>query len=233
MKVFISDELKDWDIAMGVGVVKGVNNRVDPNILNQLIESTVDQVRSSLSLDSLKDDPVIRLYRDFYWRLGIDPTKQRPSQEALIRRILRGEFPRINPVVDIGNIVSVKYKVPVGLYDLRKIGSVEYIVLRYAAEGEYFTPLGSPKMNLKGNQIVLASSDGKVIHVYPYRDSELTKIDEFTEDVLMVTAGVRGVDDGVLLDALSELGVLMERYLGGSFMAHGIVKVGRSLIINV
>jgi DNA/RNA-binding domain of Phe-tRNA-synthetase-like protein len=59
--------------------------------------------RLSLTLPSLKDHPIIRAYRDFYWRLGIDPTKQRPSSEGLARRLLaQGRLPRINSVVDAG-----------------------------------------------------------------------------------------------------------------------------------
>ena len=54
-------------------------------------------MRKNYSLDGLKDEENIRAYRDFFWKLGIDPTKIRPAAEALIRRILGGkEIPRIN-----------------------------------------------------------------------------------------------------------------------------------------
>lgn len=219
---------------MAVGVVVGVNNKVNPPELSKIISDVEDNVRKTMNIESLKDDELIRLYRNFYWRLGIDPTKQRPAQEALIRRILKGDgLPRINPLVDIGNVVSVKYKVPVGLYDLRRIGQVDYIVLRRAADGELFTPLGSPKMELTKNQIVLATNDGRILHVYPYRDSELTKVDEFTNDVLIIVAGIKNVSDSILLNALSEIEALCETLLNGKVLAHGLVNSSRSLEFNI
>ncbi|MGC9135437.1 B3/B4 domain-containing protein [Caldivirga sp.] len=234
MRIFIHSSLSDLELSMAVGVVVGVNNRVNPPELSKIINDVEANVKGSMSIESLKDDELIRLYRNFYWRLGIDPTKQRPAQEALIRRILKGDgLPRINPLVDIGNVASVKYKVPIGLYDLRRIGQVEYIVLRRAADGELFTPLGSPKMELSRNQIVLATNDGRILHVYPYRDSELTKVDEFTSDVLIIVAGIKNVNDNVLLNALSEIEALCESLLNGKVLTHGIVNNSRSLEFNI
>ena len=234
MRIFIHSSLSDLELSMAVGVVVGVNNRINPPELSKIISDVEANVKGSMSIESLKDDELIRLYRNFYWRLGIDPTKQRPAQEALIRRILKGDgLPRINPLVDIGNVASVKYKVPIGLYDLRRIGQVEYIVLRRAADGELFTPLGSPKMELSRNQIVLATNDGRILHVYPYRDSELTKVDEFTSDVLIVVAGIKNVNDNVLLNALSEIEALCESLLNGKVLTHGIVNNSRSLEFNI
>ncbi|WP_291766543.1 B3/B4 domain-containing protein [Caldivirga sp. UBA161] len=234
MRIFIHSSLSDLELSMAVGVVVGVNNRVNPPELSKIISDIEDSIRKSMSIESLKDDELIRLYRNFYWRLGIDPTKQRPAQEALIRRILKGNgLPRINPLVDIGNVASVKYKVPVGLYDLRRIGQVNYIVLRRAADGELFTPLGSPKMELTRNQIVLATNDGRILHVYPYRDSELTKVDEFTSDVLVIVAGIRNINDNVLLSALSEIEALCETLLNGKVLTHGLVNNNRSLEFNI
>ncbi|MGC8569862.1 MAG: B3/B4 domain-containing protein [Caldivirga sp.] len=234
MRIFIHSSLSDLELSMAVGVVVGVNNRVNPPELSKIISDVEANVKGSMSIESLKDDELIRLYRNFYWRLGIDPTKQRPAQEALIRRILKGDgLPRINPLVDIGNVASVKYKVPIGLYDLRRIGQVEYIVLRRAADGELFTPLGSPKMELSRNQIVLATNDGRILHVYPYRDSELTKVDEFTSDVLIIVAGIKNVNDNVLLNALSEIEALCESLLNGKVLTHGIVNNSRSLEFNI
>ncbi|MFN3268498.1 MAG: phenylalanine--tRNA ligase beta subunit-related protein, partial [Zestosphaera sp.] len=71
------------------------------------------------NISTLKDNEVIRAYRNFYWKIGIDPTKTRPSSEALIRRLLRGSFPRLNLVVDAGNIASAETLVPIGIYDIR------------------------------------------------------------------------------------------------------------------
>ncbi len=149
-------------------------------------------VKTKYTLEKLRVDPVVRAYRDFYWRLGIDPTKTRPASEALVRRVLRGKFPRINPIVDAGNIASVMTLVPIGIYDLRKAKPPFRIVLTKG--GEIFRPIGSPEEKLRAGIPVLMDSKGIIMHVYPHRDSVDTMVDESTRDVLIVGAGVPGVD---------------------------------------
>jgi DNA/RNA-binding domain of Phe-tRNA-synthetase-like protein len=197
---------------LGIGLALNIENRGN---VDELVRGAVDEARNRHTLESLRDDPVIRAYRDFYWRLGIDPTKQRPAQEALLRRILRGEdMPRINPAVDIGNAVSIRYLVPVGLYDLDKAGWSD-LVIRYAEPGEEFMPIGSGARKLDPSQVVLATTSGLVLHVYPHRDSELTKVDEGTRNIIITTAGVPGVGDETILESTRELIQLITKYLGG------------------
>ncbi|WP_054841764.1 phenylalanine--tRNA ligase beta subunit-related protein [Vulcanisaeta distributa] len=215
MKFSIDDKLRG-KVFVGVGIVRNVENREYPSELLVIINDVVKEVRSKYSLDKLKDDPIIRYYRDFYWHeLGIDPTKQRPAQEALLRRILRGEdLPRINPVVDIGNVASIRYLVPIGLYDIDSFGGKD-LIIRYARDGEIFNPIGSPQKTLSSNQIILSTIDGLILHVYPYRDSETTKIRPETKNVLIVTAGVPGVDDERLIESAQFIIDLATKYLGG------------------
>jgi len=70
----------------------GLQKEVVGDPLIEAIAKALSVISASASLEGLKEDPVVRAYRDFYWRLGIDPTKVRPSSEALARRALRGEF---------------------------------------------------------------------------------------------------------------------------------------------
>ncbi len=200
----IINEVKNLCVFIVYDVIKGVDNSTYPPELEREIKSAVEEARRLYSLDALKEHSIIRAYRDFYWRvLKIDPTKQRPSQEALLRRILRGgDLPRISPVVDIGNAVSIKYLVPIGLYDISKIRGGK-LRLRLSERGELFYPIGGGVEELEG-QIVLAAG-GQILHVYPYRDSVETKIDVSTRDVLAVVAGVRGVDLQRLIDAANAL----------------------------
>ncbi len=217
MKFSIDNKLRGGKVFVGVGIVHNVRNSEYPSELLTVINDTVKEVRSKYSLDSLKDDLIIRRYRDFYWHeLGIDPTKQRPAQEALLRRVLRGEdLPRINPMVDIGNVASIKYLVPIGLYDIDSFNGKD-LVIRYARNGEVFNPIGSPKKTLTDNQIILSTIDGLILHVYPYRDSEITKVRSETKNVLIVTAGVPGIEDERLLESAQFIIDLAARYLGGS-----------------
>lgn len=118
-------------------------------------------------------------------------------------------------MVDIGNVASIKYLVPIGLYDIDSFNGKD-LVIRYARNGEVFNPIGSPKKTLTDNQIILSTIDGLILHVYPYRDSEITKVRSETKNVLIVTAGVPGIEDERLLESAQFIIDLAARYLGGS-----------------
>ena len=219
MHVAVDPELSGMGIKLGVGLVSGVNNGTYRDDVTKYIHGIAEMVRAHIGLESLKDHPIIRAYRDFYWRvLGIDPTKQRPAQEALLRRVLRGEDPpRINPAVDIGNAVSMAYMVPIGLYDVRRIGD-DRLVLRRARRGEVFRPIGGEARELDEGQIVLATPSGKILHVFPYRDSVETAVTEETSDILIVSAGVPGVDEERLLNSVAEIARLYRELLSGNMI---------------
>ncbi|PKL55961.1 MAG: hypothetical protein CVV35_07160, partial [Methanomicrobiales archaeon HGW-Methanomicrobiales-6] len=60
--------------------------------LDALKDGIVRSVRERYTLERIKDEPLFRAYRDFFWRVGVDPTKTRPASEALVRRILAGKM---------------------------------------------------------------------------------------------------------------------------------------------
>jgi len=116
--------------------------------------------------------------RALYRRFGIDPTRVRPSSEALLRRLKKGEpLPRINSLVDVANALSVQLQVPVGLYDLGKVRGDE-LVVRLGAEAESYTGIGKERVNVAG-RICVADADGPCGN--PSSDSARTMITTDTE----------------------------------------------------
>ncbi len=116
--------------------------------------------------------------RELYRRFGTDPTRVRPSSEALFRRMRKGEpLPRINSLVDVANAMSVQLQVPVGLYDLDKVKGEE-LVLRLGKEGEAYTGIGKERVNVAG-RICVADQAGPCGN--PSADSERTMITTATE----------------------------------------------------
>jgi DNA/RNA-binding domain of Phe-tRNA-synthetase-like protein len=100
-------------------------------------EQLFRQVKEKYSLESLKDVPIFRAYRDFFWKAGIDPTKVRPAAEALIRRILGGKaVPSINNVVDSYNLASIKTEVALAAFDEDKLKGD--LIMRYAGKVRSF-----------------------------------------------------------------------------------------------
>ena len=116
--------------------------------------------------------------RALYRRFGIDPTRVRPSSEALLRRLKKGEpLPRINSLVDVANALSVQLQVPVGLYDLGRVRGDE-LVVRLGAEGESYTGIGKEHVNVAG-RICVADAEGPCGN--PSSDSARTMITTDTE----------------------------------------------------
>jgi DNA/RNA-binding domain of Phe-tRNA-synthetase-like protein len=116
--------------------------------------------------------------RALYRRFGIDPTRVRPSSEALLRRLKKGEaLPRVNSLVDVANALSVQLQVPVGLYDLDKVKGDE-LVIRLGADGESYTGIGKERVNVAG-RICVADAEGPCGN--PSSDSARTMITTETE----------------------------------------------------
>jgi DNA/RNA-binding domain of Phe-tRNA-synthetase-like protein len=126
------------------------------------------------------DDGV--LVRAMYRRTGLDPTRRRPSSEALLRRVLKGDpLPRINSAVDVCNWCSLEFQLPYGLYDLDLVkGEVE---LRLGREGEMYAGIRKDDVHVAG-RLTLADERGPFGN--PSSDSARTMVTGASRRVLMV-----------------------------------------------
>jgi DNA/RNA-binding domain of Phe-tRNA-synthetase-like protein len=169
-------------------------------LLEELKTVIVEEVKSKYNLESLKDVPIFRAYRDFFWRAGIDPTKVRPAAEALIRRILANKpVPTINTLVDAYNLASIRTGIALAAFDRNQVCGA--LVMRSAREGEEFYGIGMTKpMRLTGGEIVVVDSE-KTVAVYPYRDAETSKVTEHTKKIILMVCGCPGIEEAPLLEA--------------------------------
>ena len=120
--------------------------------------------------------------RTMYKRVGIDPTKTRPSNEALLRRVRKGDtIPRINSLVDIVNWCSLEFQLPYGLYDLSKISGP--VTIRIGADGESYPGIRKDEVNVSG-RITVADSVGAFGN--PTSDSARTMVTTATTEALVV-----------------------------------------------
>ena len=194
MSLKIDSELKARfpDLTVLTLRIKGVQIQKRGAELEKFKVEVMRQVRNDYNLDSVKDHPTFRAYRDFFWSIKIDPTKIRPAAEALIRRILAGKtLPSINTLVDAYNLASIKSRIALATFDADKLEG--NLLMRFAEEGEQFYGIGMKKpLILKGGEIVV-SDDKKLIAVYPYRDADNTKVTEETENIMMLVCGVPGI----------------------------------------
>jgi DNA/RNA-binding domain of Phe-tRNA-synthetase-like protein len=119
-----------------------------------------------------------KLYRDVH----IDPTRNRPSSEALWRRLKnKGDFPRVNPFVDLTNLLSLTFQICFGLYDLEKIAGD--ITLTLGDDSDHYGGIGKDILHMKG-KIVLKDSQGAFGN--PSSDSSRTRVNSRTSRIMQV-----------------------------------------------
>jgi DNA/RNA-binding domain of Phe-tRNA-synthetase-like protein len=128
--------------------------------------------------------------RTMYKRVGIDPTKRRPSSEALLRRVRKGEgLPRINSMVDVCNWCSLELQLPYGLYDAAHIEGD--VLLRLGAEGESYPGIRKDDVHV-GGRITLADARGPFGN--PTSDSARTMVTPATTRALVVVFAPREIE---------------------------------------
>lgn len=150
--------------------------------------------------------------RTMYKRVGLDPTKTRPSSEALLRRVRKGDtLPRINSMVDICNWCSLEFQLPYGLYDADKIdGDVE---LRLGAARESYAGIRKDDVRVE-NRITLADRLGPFGN--PTSDSARTMVTAATRRGLLVVFAPREFDERQLTHVLDVTSARMHEFTGGA-----------------
>ncbi len=152
-------------------------------------------------------EPARRLYRTF----GVDPTRIRPSSEALLRRVLKGqELYRINRLVDACNWASLALLLPIGLYDLDRVsGDVE---IRVGRPGESFPGIRKGDVHLEG-RLTVADAEGPMGS--PTSDSARTAVHPGTVRVAAVVFAPGGFPRLELEEGLGRLAGQVTRWCGG------------------
>lgn len=196
-----------WLVLDDVRVVEGAEGLGEP------LAAAAARMR-----DATESAELTAAVRAMYRRFGVDPTKTRPSSEALLRRVRKGDaLPRINNVVDVCNWCSLEFQVPYGLYDLSKVsGPVE---LRVGAAGESYAGIRKDDVHVDG-RLVLADALGAFGN--PTSDSARTMVTMAATAILTVifapaAVGVRDLER--MLDVTSER---MRAFAGGTARERGV-----------
>jgi DNA/RNA-binding domain of Phe-tRNA-synthetase-like protein len=167
---------------MGLGILVGKN--VTPVKQSNLVHSEAQNLTQFILHKFAENrpaiDPVVSAVRRMYRRIGWEPTQYRPAAEALIRRIWKGMgLYQINNLVDLANIVSTRYHLPMGLYDLNKITGG--IVVDVGRSGETYQGIFKEVIHAEG-KLVLRDENG--VFGNPTADSARTSIDMNTANIL-------------------------------------------------
>jgi len=230
MRYDISGVIDEYPgVNIGVIVCKGLNNRSSYSQLPMLQAEALEAARAQIGDLPPTKHPHIASWREMYRSFGTKPGDYRPSAEALIRRAMKtGELHRINTAVDLYNVVSVKYIIPMGGFDLDRIDGA--IRLRRSDGGEGFNPLGTKgPEETYGGEIVYADDSRILTRRWNYRDAVETRITEDTMNLVMFLDASPMIDVEVVEAAMEEYMALLGDACGGE-MAKAIVSKDQPIV---
>lgn len=151
---------------------------------------------------------VIAAVRTMYKRVGLDPTKTRPSSEALLRRVRKGgDLPRINNLVDVINWCSLESQLPFGLYDAGQIQGA--VTLRLGIAGEEYSGIRKDVVHLEG-RLTLADEQGPFGN--PTSDSARTMVTAAATQAMVVIFAPAALPAVVVDRALALTGARIATY---------------------
>lgn len=175
-------------------------------------------VRETVKLEQINKWLPIQATRQAYKRLGKDPNRYRPSSEALRRRNLR-ELPlyKVDTLVDLINLVSIRSGYSIGGFDVDKIAGGS-LVLGVGREGEIYHGIGRGELNIAGLPVYRDAVGGIGT---PTSDEERTKIGLDTTHLLMIINGYSGLEG---LEAAGKYAVgLLSKYVSAINMEAELV----------
>jgi DNA/RNA-binding domain of Phe-tRNA-synthetase-like protein len=150
--------------------------------------------------------------REMYRRIGLDPTKTRPSNEALLRRVRRGDpFPRVNGLVDAVNSCSLECQLPYGVYD--RVALDGAVTLRLGREGEAYDGIRKDTVHVAG-RVTVADDRGPFGN--PTSDSARAMVTESTREALVVVYAPIATTATRLAEVLDLTAARIAAAVGGS-----------------
>lgn len=203
-------------ICGGVILARGMRNRQTPDDLREAYAAEQQAVNARIGQTPLSEIPSLAAWRSAFRGFNVDPTQYRSAAEALLRRLTKkGDIPGINTLVDIGNLVSIRYALPVAIFDVRALQMP--ITVGFADGSERFTPLGEAVVeHPEVGEVIFSDPTGLVIaRRWCWRQSEESAARESTTDAIITVEAHHGRAD--VQAAIGDLLKLLGDYAGGVF----------------
>ncbi len=213
MQLQLDEQLKTRiaGVTFGMVTIHGVTVRKSDERLWKQVEILSQRLAREFSLDRLSEDKQIAAVRGLQKSFGFDPTRYRPSSESLLRRVLKGQgLYQINTAVDVNNLCSLEFLLPMCSYDLRNVeGQVR---VRIGEIGEEYPGIGRQVFQAE-NKVIIADESG--IMGSTVSDSERTKVSIDTTDILLAIYAPATMDPRIIEDYATLAGQRMVEFNGG------------------
>lgn len=205
------------DIVGGMVLARGVRNGPTPEALTAEFKAEQQATLERLGNRPLSEVPSLAAWRAGFRTFGVDPTQYRSAAEALLRRLTKkGDIPDINTLVDMGNLISIRYAVPVAAFDL--CGVEGCITVRFADGSEPFRNLNSTEVDHPAPGEVIFADAGNAVAArrWCWRQSDSVGAREDTTDVLFTIEGLHSEARENINAAIEDLVRLVRNYAGTS-----------------
>jgi len=209
----------------GVILAHGLKNGPTSEALKEIYFAEQQTVNARIGGTPLSELETLSAWRAVFRDFGVNPTKYRSAVEALLRRLTKkGDIPCINAVVDICNLISIRYQVPVAAFDARQINGP--ITVQFAAGDENFTPLFEKHAEHPEAGEVIFADDAKLVVArrWCWRQSDESATRENTTDAIFTIEAQHPDGYEHIQTALDDLLNLLQIYVGGKFIT-GIADV--------
>ncbi len=212
----------------GVIHVSGVQNATSPQGLLDAYATEQQATLTRIGDTSLGDLPTVAAWRRTFSAFGVSPTRTRSAAEALLRRLTKkGDIPSINTLVDLGNLVSIRYALPVAIFDIRSLNGA--LTVRFAEGDERFTELGSDEIKHPEVGEVIFADDTSEVYArrWCWRQSiqSAARLDTSEIFVTVEAQHDEGRDD--IANAVADLQSLLGEYAGGTQMQAAVLSNNR------
>ena len=217
-------------IVGGVILARELKNSETSTELKAAYHDEQENVKQRIGTTPLSQIPSLSAWRRAFRAFDIDPTQYRSAAEALLRRLTKkGDIPSINTLVDIGNLVSIRYALPVAVFDMRLLQGV--VTVRFARGNEQYTILGQADEDPPvPGEVIFADEAGMVIaRRWCWRQSEPSAAQMETTSALITIEGHHTEARHDIEAALQDLQALLHRYAEGTYKT-GIVDKHHPII---
>jgi DNA/RNA-binding domain of Phe-tRNA-synthetase-like protein len=204
----------------GVLRARGLTNGPSPDDLRAAFMAEQQTVQARLGDTPLSQIPALAAWRTAFRGFGVDPTQYRCAAEALLRRLTKkGDIPSINTLVDIGNLISIRYALPIALFDTRAIAGA--LTVRFADGIERYTTLGDAEVEHPVPGEVIFADDAGDVHArrWCFRQSEQSAAADDTTEALITVEAHHANGRADVEAAVADLRELLHTYASGETTA--------------
>jgi DNA/RNA-binding domain of Phe-tRNA-synthetase-like protein len=206
------------DLRAGIVLAEDLNNGPSPPPLRHVFLTEQRAVLEDIGDTPLSEIETLAAWRAAFRAFGVNPTKYRSAPEALLRRLTKkGNIPSINALVDICNLVSIRYALPVASFDTHALQGP--VTVHFADGSESFVPLGEQHLeHPEPGEVIFSDPTGRVIaRRWCWRQSDDSAARPGTRQAILTVEALHAGGQADVASAVDDLLALIDQYAGGSY----------------